>query len=77
MARQMLAHPGDEMVGVWHVGDDWAWALIGKGSVPPDAEIVVQDRVQNSDVQPTMDEAAIRSYAADIVLWLQAEVESK
>lgn len=73
MARELLAQPRDEMVEVWRTGDDWGWCVMGTGTPPSGAEIVVQDRVQNSDVEPTDDEAAVQSYAAEIVMWLQAE----
>jgi len=73
MAKQLLADPGDEMVEVWRQADDWGWSRMGQSVLPPGAELVVQDRVQNSDADPTHDDAAVRSYAADIVVWLQAE----
>jgi hypothetical protein len=63
------------MVEVWRVADEWGWCRPGEPGAPTGAEIVVQDRVQNSDADPTHDETAIASYAGDIFEWLRAEAE--
>jgi hypothetical protein len=75
MAASLLQHPDDEMIEVWKVGEEWGWARLGEGEPPPQADLLVQERVQNGDADPTEDSDAIDRYALDLLDWLHSLVD--
>lgn len=75
MARTLLVDPRDEVIEVWREEDDWGWGLIGESTIPAGAELLVQDRVINSDVDPSHDQEAVDRYALDLLEWLQSLVD--
>lgn len=75
MARTLLAEPAHEVIRIWRTSTgEWGWGRVGVSDPPAGAEVLVHDRVDNSDADVADENGRVDAYATEIVTWLMSEI---
>jgi hypothetical protein len=69
LAMALMADPGHHFVRIWRIEDSWGWDR-GHGDLPPDADVVWADRVENGDADLLTDLGDYDRYASELNDWV-------